>query len=489
MRAPVRLSCLVGAAFALGSCASTPPQRTCPPPAKPACPPAQASGSVWPGGASGPAPESLLEHVPDNALAAVIVRRPALAPLLDWLDRAQGMRVELARYLSRTVGLDLTAVEGAVAFATQLGPQPSVAVLLRMRQGAPASSAPGMRGTPAGSYRGVALIAIDRTAVAASLPTGLGVGQADAVNTAIDVAQGRVPGLQSGSLLGELRRTAGRGAQLLAAVHLPSAPALAPRVQPLGLQLAVMTLSPEGKLTLRVSGDPSGLQQVLQLARAGTAMGLAALEHKMRQETQGSDVAKGVGAIVGYYQARSLLDELEPELVDGQLVSSYTLPKLEGSAGLVAYAGVLAAVAIPAFVKYIRKSKTVEATEGLEQLKAALVQYHAGRGRAGQRFRFPRSVGWTPATSCCKARTAPKCAGGDVGFGHPTWRALRFKIDDPHYYQYRLTSSGQGSRAKVVIEARGDLDCDDKHASFSVTGTVTSAGLEFSGTVIADETE
>ncbi|MCC6748246.1 MAG: pilin, partial [Deltaproteobacteria bacterium] len=42
---------------------------------------------------------------------------------------------------------------------------------------------------------------------------------------------------------------------------------------------------------------------------------------------------------------------------------------------VVAIIGILAAVAIPAFIKYLRKSKTVEATEGLDKVKVGASQY------------------------------------------------------------------------------------------------------------------
>ena len=42
---------------------------------------------------------------------------------------------------------------------------------------------------------------------------------------------------------------------------------------------------------------------------------------------------------------------------------------------VVAIIGILAAVAIPAFIKYIRKSKTVEATEGLDKINIGAKSY------------------------------------------------------------------------------------------------------------------
>jgi hypothetical protein len=84
----MRARVAVVAALACAACASTPQRSTCPSPAA-AARGDKAQGSVWPSGGAVSVGESLLEHVPDAALAAVILRRGALAPVLDWLDRAQ----------------------------------------------------------------------------------------------------------------------------------------------------------------------------------------------------------------------------------------------------------------------------------------------------------------------------------------------------------------------------------------------------------------
>jgi Tfp pilus assembly major pilin PilA len=39
-------------------------------------------------------------------------------------------------------------------------------------------------------------------------------------------------------------------------------------------------------------------------------------------------------------------------------------------------AGVSAAIAIPAFIKYLRKAKTVEAIQGLDQIKAGAKAFY-----------------------------------------------------------------------------------------------------------------
>src|SRR5256885_4494412 len=81
---------------------------------------------------------------------------------------------------------------------------------------------------------------------------------------------------------------------------------------------------------------------------------------------------------------------------------------------VVAIIGILASVAIPAFMKYIRRSKTVEATMNLRKLYDSSVSYYeseladaTGTILAKQ---FPQTKGDTPATNTCCGMTGQKCA-------------------------------------------------------------------------------
>jgi type IV pilus assembly protein PilA len=211
----------------------------------------------------------------------------------------------------------------------------------------------------------------------------------------------------------------------------------------------------------------------------------------MSQAAQGNDVLAGVVSIVSFYQARELIAELDPQFDGAGLVSRYGLPEVDLTAGLVAYAGVMAAIAIPAFIKYIRKSKTVEATESLDKIKAGLKAHYLDNGkRRRNRYRFPKSTPWTPAATCCKGASSAKCIPDAKTFGHPTWKAVRFQLTDPHYYQYRITSEGRGKRARVTIEAQGDLDCDGVLSNYKIIGALEGNwDLVFKGPIITNEIE
>jgi len=146
---------------------------------------------------------------------------------------------------------------------------------------------------------------------------------------------------------------------------------------------------------------------------------------------------------------------------------------------VVAIIGILAAVAIPAFMKYIRRSKTVEATMNLRKLYDSSVSYyeaeHATSAGAIVARQFPLTQSWTPTTNCGTA-TGGKCnpATEAPGWRTATWAVLNFSVDDPFYYAYQYTSAGVGSSSTFSAEAQGDLDGDSTYSLFRRNGSVTA---------------
>ena len=80
---------------------------------------------------------------------------------------------------------------------------------------------------------------------------------------------------------------------------------------------------------------------------------------------------------------------------------------------VVAIIGILAAVAIPAFMKYIRRSKTTEASMNVRKMFDSTVTYYlsehadaAGNILAKQ---FPADQAATPPVNTCCGQTGQKC--------------------------------------------------------------------------------
>jgi hypothetical protein len=125
--------------------------------------------------------------------------------------------------------------------------------------------------------------------------------------------------------------------------------------------------------------------------------------------------------------------------------------------------GVLAAVAIPAFKDYIKKSKVSEAAFHLNRVSKALKRSYA------ENPMLPvGDAPLTPAKGCC-GQPNNKCPADPAAFAKDKiWSALEFSIDEPGLYQYRYHSDGKSA----IVEAVGDVDCDGQPAIFTLHATV-----------------
>ncbi|MCB9524967.1 MAG: prepilin-type N-terminal cleavage/methylation domain-containing protein [Myxococcales bacterium] len=146
---------------------------------------------------------------------------------------------------------------------------------------------------------------------------------------------------------------------------------------------------------------------------------------------------------------------------------------------VVAIIGILAAVAIPAFMKYIRRSKTSEATMNLRKIFDSSVSYysaeHAARTGAIIPKQFPLTVAPTPAdwaAKTCAGNASTKYPPAPDTWNNASWQALNFAVDDPFYYRYEYVSAGTGTGSQFTARAQGDLNCDFTLSTFERIGTV-----------------
>jgi type IV pilus assembly protein PilA len=146
---------------------------------------------------------------------------------------------------------------------------------------------------------------------------------------------------------------------------------------------------------------------------------------------------------------------------------------------VVAIIGILAAVAIPAFSKYIKRSKTAEAAGHLNKMWAGSVSFfetdHVDGAGVSLPHQFPASVANVPGLECaCQA--SGKCPGGGTEWQNASWVSLAFSIPDPFLYKPKYTSAGTGATSTFSAEATGDLDCNGTLADFKRLGAVDANG-------------
>jgi type IV pilus assembly protein PilA len=143
---------------------------------------------------------------------------------------------------------------------------------------------------------------------------------------------------------------------------------------------------------------------------------------------------------------------------------------------VVAIIGVLAALAIYGVSRYLKHSKTAEATRNLGSIET------------GSKNKFQQETPITdtqfvhvfcdPATA--KVPAAPpkaqkiKVPGTD--WNALTWQCLKFSINEPQFYSYGYTSAGEGVTAAYTATAEGDLDGNGTNSLFSLQGAGSQTG-------------
>ena len=171
----------------------------------------------------------------------------------------------------------------------------------------------------------------------------------------------------------------------------------------------------------------------------------------------------------------------------------------------------LAAIAIPAFTRYVRKSRTAEAALHLNRMWGGSVTYYMSdfntQGSDGSVVALPKQFpgpaghweteglageGTNNPPHCCEL-AGGKCPGGrPLWSSDPVWTALKFSLADPHIYLPGYSSTGAGTDAKFTASAQGSAGSNcSKFAVFSRVGSITSTG-DVSGQVqpqVTNETE
>jgi len=137
---------------------------------------------------------------------------------------------------------------------------------------------------------------------------------------------------------------------------------------------------------------------------------------------------------------------------------------------VVAIIGILAAVAIPAFMDYMKRSKKTEAALQLNKIgkNAKRVYSETSSYVVGTATQYPAKV----ATGCCNGggTQANHCAAVPASFAaDATWKALDFQIDEDSLFYYDYT----GTATAFTAKATGDLDCDNTEIVYTLLGAAT----------------
>ena len=147
---------------------------------------------------------------------------------------------------------------------------------------------------------------------------------------------------------------------------------------------------------------------------------------------------------------------------------------------VVVILGILAAVAIPAFTRYVKRSKTSEATGNISKIYQGEVSYFNQSSEQSI-----ASFAAAPATPAATP-TASKYVAQPTAFTtNSGWSAIGFSVDAPLYYQYSATASASNFNAIAV----GNIDGDGTNSNFSRAAALNAGEIQGAQIVITNELE
>jgi type IV pilus assembly protein PilA len=457
--------------------------------------------------------------VPADASAVIVMRVPkslfdsvvGADPLGLATEGLDDMKEDLDAFLGRTLGLEILDAKSVCAFL--VGKQDFGVVLIGVEGD--------LQAKKVGAHEGVDLYATGGDLQLARVDDMLLMGTETAVKSAISATKDQSKSA-AGSDLAVLLAANTEGAAMALAIDVKKAPQSLTREIPDNLEVdrILVSFGAEG-LKLRAEGEQAKLDALAGAINSGLTMAADAAEQQRKRtmESEG-DVAEGVATIIAAHYAKSAKGLLTPKVEGGALTIAVPM-KAGDPAVLTAIAGMSAAIAIPAFTKYMRRSKTSEARVQLAKMFDAASSYfneeHVDRSAIGllggtvpeaAPHRCPNDgrtsgqSGITPPLSVdCNAGPGGRCvpASGGTGPGYydvtlwtdnDVWNGLNFQQEQAHAFHYNFIWSNEGTgygACQFTAQAFGDLDGDGVFSTYERTGAADEYGVNAAAGLYIDQ--
>ena len=154
---------------------------------------------------------------------------------------------------------------------------------------------------------------------------------------------------------------------------------------------------------------------------------------------------------------------------------------------VVSIIGILASIAVPSFIRYVKLTKKAEAATNLKALGDGAASYYEvdhylEDGTPTREKQFPTPSHILEDGSIAKQPTfippGTKYGSTISDWDAQPWLALKFQIIKPQYYRYsyRALNTRDGSVDTFSAFAEGDLDADSVTSRFNITGTSDTDG-------------
>lgn len=145
---------------------------------------------------------------------------------------------------------------------------------------------------------------------------------------------------------------------------------------------------------------------------------------------------------------------------------------------LISVLAILVGALVPGVRARARLSRTTEAVDRLAELYRRTQTYWSGQQvgpvapARSTLHTLPPPAPLTPsAVPAGHAQLDPP----NLWSSSPTWNALEFRFDQPHYFAYQFDSTGEGAGASFTARAHGDLDGNGLTSTFERAARADSA--------------
>jgi len=362
----------------------------------------------------------------------------------------------------------------------------------------------GVEGEPRGPehtrHGDTILRSLEQDLLVASRDSQLLLGNEAALVQMLDVLDGKLPALvDDDGQLASLLASESAGASIAVVAELARLPPdIAKPAAQIGVEFAYLGLGSEG-LHAIASGSPEDMLAAAKIVELALAEAQDQLAKEKTKAMAGDDVFMGVAAIVGAHTGARLGTILKPK-VDGGRLSIDVPISLGNSATVISMLGVMAAIAVPALQKYMRRAKTAEAKVALAMIFQATATYFTEEHTTAALAlhgcpndgRLSGEAGITPPLSVnCNEGPGGRCVPSEGGGGagdydvalwrdNPVWKALDYAQEQGHYFHYNFiwtnSSEGYGS-CQFTIQAFADLDDDGVFSTFERSGAGEIEGV------------
>lgn len=160
---------------------------------------------------------------------------------------------------------------------------------------------------------------------------------------------------------------------------------------------------------------------------------------------------------------------------------------------VVAILGILAAVAVPAYINYMRRAKTSEAAIAIKTISHGALTYYRAEHRRGVSRHLPVDVDKTPAAVSAGTKNEMKPETLREFTDNPTWVSLGFSPGSPFYYSYAFESDCSSRVCQdgdtATVSAFGDLDGDGNISTFYRQLQFTVDAFLTKSMIVVDELE